>query len=610
MSEPKFYTVFEADSAYLKALGDTNTYFSEFEVRLKTLEALGGKIDNSITSLLEVEKKILETVGGIATTTNDIFELRKEIAKAQGLDVSEDFNIWDVAQQEPPVGPRIFTIRFLNWDGTVLETVEVEEGQTPVYGGTEPTKESDETYNYTFNGWLPEISPANGNVDYVAQFTAVEIPTITDDITLPYVTFVAEEAGSTLGLNKIGTTQTLAYSTNKSTWNTLDTSSTITLANVGDEVYVRGVQQDKNSVSNYIQFKMTGKIAAYGNINALWDYEDLNAPLKNYCGYNMFAACSSLTKAPELPATTLARSCYNSMFKDCTSLTQAPELPATTLATYCYTSMFQGCTSLTQAPELPVTKLFESCYNAMFMGCTSLTQAPELPATTLASYCYNSMFNGCTSLTKAPELPATTLASSCYNQMFYDCTSLTQAPELPATTLAQECYNYMFRGCTSLTKAPELPAATLAKYCYSYMFYGCTALTEAPELPATTATRHCYAFMFKDCTSLTQAPELPATTLDAMCYQGMFYGCTSLTKAPELPATTVTAMECYQYMFYGCTSLQEITCLATNITSDSLNVWVSNVSSTGTFYKDPSMTSWPYGSSGIPKGWTVVDYAG
>ena len=104
MSEPKFYTVFEADSAYLKALGDTNTYFSEFEVRLKTLEALGGKIDNSITSLLEVEKKILETVGGIATTTNDIFELRKEIAKAQGLDVDEDFNIWDVAQQEPPVG--------------------------------------------------------------------------------------------------------------------------------------------------------------------------------------------------------------------------------------------------------------------------------------------------------------------------------------------------------------------------------------------------------------------------------------------------------------------------------------------------------------------------
>ena len=34
------------------------------------------------------------------------------------------------------------------------------------------------------------------------------------------------------------------------------------------------------------------------------------------------------------------------MFQGCTSLTQAPELPATTLASYCYYSMFSGCTSL------------------------------------------------------------------------------------------------------------------------------------------------------------------------------------------------------------------------------------------------------------------------
>ena len=34
------------------------------------------------------------------------------------------------------------------------------------------------------------------------------------------------------------------------------------------------------------------------------------------------------------------------MFSICTSLTQAPELPATTLAASCYRSMFSGCTSL------------------------------------------------------------------------------------------------------------------------------------------------------------------------------------------------------------------------------------------------------------------------
>ena len=121
--------------------------------------------------------------------------------------------------------------------------------------------------------------------------------------------------------------------------------------------------------------------------------------------------------------------------------------------------MFRNCTSLTTAPELPATTLAYGCYGDMFRGCTSLTTAPELPATTLAENCYGSvddvysgMFRDCTSLTTAPELPATTLALGCYNAMFRNCTSLTTAPELPATTLVNMCYRYMFNGCTSLNK--------------------------------------------------------------------------------------------------------------------------------------------------------------
>jgi hypothetical protein len=60
--------------------------------------------------------------------------------------------------------------------------------------------------------------------------------------------------------------------------------------------------------------------------------------------------------------------------------------------------MFYYCTSLTTAPELPATTLAEGCYIYMFSGCTSLTAAPELPATTLVNSCYKNMFNGCTNL--------------------------------------------------------------------------------------------------------------------------------------------------------------------------------------------------------------------
>ena len=199
-------------------------------------------------------------------------------------------------------------------------------------------------------------------------------------------------------------------------------------------------------------------------------------------------------------------------------------------------------------------------------------------------------------------------ANARFCSLFEGCESLTTTPELPATTLAESCYEYMFYGCTGLTVAPELPATTLAESCYESMFNGCTSLTAAPELPATILAKLCYYQMFSGCTNLTTAPELPATALAISCYRQMFHGCTNLTAAPELPATTLVNY-CYQEMFYGCTNLSSITMLATNIPASGgcLSNWVSGVASTGTFTKAAAMTSLPTGTSGIPKGWTVVN---
>jgi hypothetical protein len=88
------------------------------------------------------------------------------------------------------------------------------------------------------------------------------------------------------------------------------------------------------------------------------------------------------------------------MFQNCTSLETTPELPATTLADSCYRAMFQNCTSLVIAPKILATTLASACCQYMFQNCTSLVIAPELYATTLVthSYCYNYMFDGCTSL--------------------------------------------------------------------------------------------------------------------------------------------------------------------------------------------------------------------
>ena len=115
----------------------------------------------------------------------------------------------------------------------------------------------------------------------------------------------------------------------------------------------------------------------------------------------MFYGCSSIERAPQLPATVMAPSCYQSMFEECSSLTAAPELPATTLADRCYYSMFEQCTLLTTAPEiLPATTLAKECYSHMFAECSSLTKAPVLPDADRSGMtgCYSNMFNKCTSL--------------------------------------------------------------------------------------------------------------------------------------------------------------------------------------------------------------------
>ena len=258
------------------------------------------------------------------------------------------------------------------------------------------------------------------------------------------------------------------------------------------------------------------------------------------------------------------------------------------------------------------TAQFEVAGNLMSLvaGDDFATYVPNTNATGTDGELYRSFMNFfgyCTGLISAKNLIIKYCDYQSFSQFFSRCTSLLIPPKLPAMTLANNCYQYMFDGCTSLTTAPALPATTLAQSCYGSMFFGCTSLTSAPELPATTLAFGCYSEMFMGCTSLTTAPALPSTTLETMCYKSMFASCTSLTNAPALPATTLNFM-CYSSMFRDCTKINYIKCLATDISAPyCTNNWVSGVASTGTFVKNPNMTSWAEGANGIPTGWTVID---
>lgn len=130
------------------------------------------------------------------------------------------------------------------------------------------------------------------------------------------------------------------------------------------------------------------------------------------------------------------------LFKDCSGLNIDKNKPlilsCTTLGQYCYAYMFSGCTSLTTAPELPATALQNCCYREMFKGC-SIEIAPELPAVTLSTGCYLSMFRNCSALRRSPVLRASTLVANSYQYMFNGCSNLSYILMLASTHSASRC---------------------------------------------------------------------------------------------------------------------------------------------------------------------------
>ena len=66
-----------------------------------------------------------------------------------------------------------YTITFVNWDGSNLQTSNVTEGEMPQYTSTTPTRPDDGENIYTFIGWTPEIVPATEDAIYTATYEAV-----------------------------------------------------------------------------------------------------------------------------------------------------------------------------------------------------------------------------------------------------------------------------------------------------------------------------------------------------------------------------------------------------------------------------------------------------
>lgn len=252
-----------------------------------------------------------------------------------------------------------------------------------------------------------------------------------------YLTFKALENGTF----KIG--NATQYSLDKgATWTSLAANTNSPTVSAGNTIMWKATITP-NGANGIGTFSSTGNFDAMGNPLSLI-FGDSFKDVVDLTGYNnafrrLFRYCSKLISIEnmKLVATTLIDSCYSEMFASCSELTKACELPSELLAPSCYGNMFKSCISLVAAPNLPAKTFKNSCYSSMFESCTSLVDAPEIALTGSAGYyCCAGMFKNCNSLEIAPVLHCTTMngSSSCYREMFNGCSKLNYIKAMFTTT--------------------------------------------------------------------------------------------------------------------------------------------------------------------------------
>lgn len=205
------------------------------------------------------------------------------------------------------------------------------------------------------------------------------------DYTEPFYVENITNANETLKIKKsrpAAPTLTIEYSTDRTTWQTLCTTTTSGYTQTlqpGEKIYLRCSTNAWSALSNGFD-SIVGISKIGGNVMSLL-YGN------NFTGQE--------TSFPDTTLTFI----LNGTFYQNTHLIDAHELllPVTTLNRASYTSLFRGCTLLTTAPDLPATTLVQSCYSRMFQDCTSLNYVKCLATSGINTTNCNSWLSGVSS---------------------------------------------------------------------------------------------------------------------------------------------------------------------------------------------------------------------
>ena len=212
-------------------------------------------------------------------------------------------------------------------------TLEVEDGtsKTTETLTTTPTFAAGKSYTYKLTVGKNKVSikgitVANWNTGTITDNGKAEQ-------IIRYVTFTAE-AEQKFKMTTSGnyTISNLQYSVNKEGWKNVVKDEEVTFGGTNGDLRLRGTNPNgtANNANDYSTITFTNpkvNVACTGDIRTLQDWNNYNTvDTKDAKFCSLFYGCSVLTSAPELPATTLAESCYQEMFSGCVKLSSVTML--------------------------------------------------------------------------------------------------------------------------------------------------------------------------------------------------------------------------------------------------------------------------------------------
>lgn len=150
----------------------------------------------------------------------------------------------------------------------------------------------------------------------------------------------------------------------------------------------------------------------------------------------------------ELPSTNKTYT-FTRMFEEQQHLEYGPTIPKT-LGNYCCQYMFYHCYDLKAVPNMPATTLAQSCYAYMFNGCSKLTETNDFSNIESFNFssCCQYMYQNCKGI-KSVSIPDRTLGNAAFNYMFAG-SGIENATLMMSTLPSSACMQHMFDGCSSL----------------------------------------------------------------------------------------------------------------------------------------------------------------